>query len=119
MTTAEDQAKFLRCLGEPTRLEILKLLAKGERCVGELTSVLNKEQSLISHHLKALKQCNVVQERQEAQKVYYKLTDAKLARLIIDCEALMKELSLCKCQEVNYERKGNQGSGEGEICPDS
>jgi DNA-binding transcriptional ArsR family regulator len=119
MTIAEDQARFLRCIGEPTRLQILKLLAEGERCVGELTSVLNKEQSLISHHLRALKECNIVKERQEAQKVYYKLTDAKLARLIIDCEALMKELLLCKCQEVNYEKEGNQGGGEGEICSDS
>ena len=119
MTTAEDQAKFLKCIGEPTRLQILKLLTGDEKCVGELASVLNKEQSLISHHLRALKECNIVKERQEAQKVYYKLTDARLARLIIDCEALMKELLPCKCQEVNYERKGNQGSGEGEICPDS
>ena len=119
MTIAEDQARFLRCIGEPTRLQILELLTQGERCVGELTNVLNKEQSLVSHHLRALKECNIVKERQEAQKVYYKLTDTRLARLIIDCEALMKELLLCKCQEVNYERKGNQKSGEGEICPDS
>jgi DNA-binding transcriptional ArsR family regulator len=60
---------------------------------------------LISHHLRALKECNIVKERQEAQKVYYKLTDARLARLIIDCEALMNELSMCQCKEVNYERK--------------
>jgi DNA-binding transcriptional ArsR family regulator len=112
MTMAEDQARFLRCIGEPTRLQILRLLTRGERCVGELTSALNKEQSLISHHLRALKECNIVKERQEAQKVYYKLTDTRLARLIIDCEALMKELSLCKCQEVNYERKTNQRSGQ-------
>lgn len=113
MTIAENQARFLKCIGEPTRLQILKLLAKGERCVGELVSVLNKEQSLISHHLRALKECNTVKERQEAQKVYYKLTDARLAKLIIDCEALVEELSPCRCQEVNYERKANQKSGEG------
>jgi DNA-binding transcriptional ArsR family regulator len=99
----EDQVRFLRCIGEPTRLQMLKLLAGGERCVGDLASLVNKEQSLVSHHLKALKECNIVQERQEAQKVYYKLTDARLAGLIIDCEALMRELSLCKCQEVNHE----------------
>jgi DNA-binding transcriptional ArsR family regulator len=104
MTIAEDQARFLRCIGEPTRLQILNLLSRGERCVGELTNVLNKEQSLISHHLKSLKECSIVKERQEAQKVYYKLTDARLARLIIDSEALMQELSLCKYQEVNHER---------------
>ena len=119
MILAEDQARFLRCIGEPTRLQILKLLTRGERCVGELAGVLNREQSLISHHLKALRECNIVKERQEAQKVYYKLTDARLARLITDCEALMKELSLCKCQEVNCERKGNQKGSDGEICRDS
>jgi len=119
MLIEEDQARFLKCIGEPTRLQILKLLAKGERCVGELVSVLNKEQSLISHHLKALKECNIVKDEQKAQKVYYKLADIRLAKLIIDSEALMKELSLCQCQEVNYERKGNQGSGKGEICPAS
>jgi DNA-binding transcriptional ArsR family regulator len=108
MTADEDQARFLKCIGEPTRLQILKLLAEGEKCVGELTSVLDKEQSLISHHLRALKECNIVTERQEAQKVYYKLTQVRLAGFIIDCEALMNELSLCKCKEVNYEGKGNQ-----------
>jgi len=112
MTIAEDQARFLRCIGEPTRLQILKLLARGERCVGELADILNKEQSLISHHLRALKECNIVKERQDAQKVYYTLTDARLATLIVDCEALMKELSLWKCQEVNYERKTNQTGGK-------
>ena len=104
MTIVEDQARFLRCIGEPTRLQILKVLTRGERCVGELTNVLNREQSLVSHHLRALKECNIVKERQEAQKVYYKLTDTRLAKLIVDCEALMQELSLCKCQEVNHER---------------
>jgi DNA-binding transcriptional ArsR family regulator len=119
ITGMEDQVRFLRCIGESTRLQILRRLAEGERCVGELASILDKEQSLISHHLRALKECNIVKERQEAQKVYYELTDARLARLIIDCEALMKELALCKCQEVNCERKGNQESCEGQICPDS
>jgi DNA-binding transcriptional ArsR family regulator len=104
MTTDEDQAKFLRCIGEPTRLQILKLLAEGERCVGELASGLGKEQSLVSHHLRALKECNIVKERQEAQKIYYNLTDARLAALITDSEALMQELSLCECKEVHYER---------------
>ena len=103
MSAQEDQVRFLRCIGEPTRLQMLKLLAGGERCVGDLASLVNKEQSLVSHHLKALKECNIVKERQEAQKVYYKLTDARLAGLITDCEALMTELSLCKCQEVNHE----------------
>ncbi len=113
MTIAENQARFLKCIREPTRLRILKLLAEeGERCVGELVSALNKEQSLISHHLRALKECNIMKERQEARKVYYRLANAGLARLVIDCEALIEELSLCKCPELNYEGKANQKSGK-------
>ena len=107
MNLEENQARFLRCLGEPTRLQILKLLAEGKRCVGELASALSKEQSLISHHLKSLKECNIVKDSQEAQKVYYSLADDRLSRLIMDSEALMTELSLCKYQEVNYERQEN------------
>ena len=107
MTIEEDQARFLRCIGEPTRLGILKLLVEGEKCVGELASVLNKEQSLISHHLRALKECNIVKDEQEAQNVYYKLTDVRLVRLIIYSEALMKELSLCQMSggELMEEKK--------------
>lgn len=115
----ENLVRFLRCIGEPTRLQIFKLLAGRERCVGELAVALNKEQSLISHHLRALKECNIVKERQEAQKVYYEITDDRLAKLVIDSEVLMKELSPCKCQEVNYGREENQGSGEEEIRADS
>ncbi len=108
MTVVEDQARFLRCIGEPTRLQILKLVAESERCVGELAMTLNKEQSLISHHLRALKECNIVKDRQEAQKVYYKIMDDRLARLILDSQALMIELSLCKYQKVDYRGEKNE-----------
>lgn len=96
MTIEEDQARFLRCIGEPTRLRILKLLASGEKCVGEIVEALNKEQSLVSHHLRALKDCNIVVVRQEAQKIYYALADPGLAELVLKSEALMKELPLCQ-----------------------
>ena len=100
-----DQARFLRCIGEPTRLRILKLLADGDKCVGEIADILNKEQSLISHHLRALKDCNIVVARQDAQKIYYKLVDPRLAVLVLTSESIMKELPLCQI-------KGAQREGE-------
>jgi len=102
--TAEDnQARFLRCIGEPTRLRILKLLASGERCVGEIVESLDKEQSLVSHHLRALKNCNIVVVRQEAQKIYYALSDPGLAELIFKIEAIMEEVPLCHNLRGNCE----------------
>jgi len=108
ITLEEQQARFLRCIGEPTRLQILKLLTEGERCVGELTEALNKEQSLVSHHLRALKVCNIVRDRQEAQKIYYRITDGRIARLVLDSQALMQEILLCNCEEADYAGQRNQ-----------
>ena len=96
MSIQDEQARFLRCIGEPTRLQILKLLAGGEKCVGEIVETLDKEQSLISHHLRALKECNIVVVRQEAPKIYYGLADSRLSELVASSESLMKELPLCQ-----------------------
>jgi len=102
MTIEDNQARLLKCIGEPTRLRILKLLAGGEKCVGEIVEALDKEQSLVSHHLRALKDCNIVVVRQEAQKIFYKLADPRLAELVLKSEALMKELPLCQGNGVCY-----------------
>ena len=109
MSAEDKQARFLRCIGEPTRLQILKLLADSEKCVGEIVESLNKEQSLLSHHLRALKECNIVVARQEAQRIYYGLADPRLFELVVLSESLMKELPLCQSKGVCYEGQENQG----------
>ena len=100
ITLAGDLARFLSCIGEPTRLCILKLLANGEKCVSDIVEALNIEQPLVSHHLKALKSCNIITGRPAAQKVYYELADPRLAELILKAESIMKELCLCSPEQV-------------------
>ena len=95
MAIADEQARLLQCIGEPTRLQILKLLTHGEKYVGEITDTLKKDQSLISYHLRHLRECNIVVMRQEAQKVYYKLSDVRLAELVNISEAVAKDISVC------------------------
>ena len=92
----EQQAKFLKCIGEPTRLQIVKLLAAEERCVNEIVDTLGKEQSLISHHLRALRACGIVVSDQRAQKIYYRLCDARIGALVTASEALLRDLPLCQ-----------------------
>jgi ArsR family transcriptional regulator len=108
MSIEDKQARFLRCIGEPTRLQILKLLADGEKCVGEIVEVLNKEQSSVSHHLRALKEYYIVTARQQAQNIYYNLTDTRLAKLVIDSESLMTELPLCQSVGACHSERENQ-----------
>jgi len=92
----EQQAKFLRCIGEPTRLQIIKLLVSGEKCVSEIVETLGREQSLVSHHLRALRACGIVISDQRAQKIYYRLCDPRIAELVLTSEALLRDLPLCQ-----------------------
>ncbi len=66
-------ARWFRALADPTRLEILHLLAGGERYVCDLTEALDAAQSRLSFHLKALKVAGLVTDRREGRWVYYSL----------------------------------------------
>jgi ArsR family transcriptional regulator len=60
-------------LSDRTRLEIVRLLSHGERCVCELQDVLDAAQSRLSFHLRALKDAGLVTDRREGRWVYYAL----------------------------------------------
>ena len=86
--TTERQLRLLKCLSDKTRFEILLTLKNGERCVCEIMKNLNKEQSLISHHLQALRRCGLIQRRREGKKIMYRLTDPSILKLLADIEKL-------------------------------
>lgn len=62
-----------RALTDETRLQILDRLRGGEQCVCELTEALELGQSLLSFHLKTLKEAGLVRDRREGRWVYYSL----------------------------------------------
>ncbi|AVH13718.1 metalloregulator ArsR/SmtB family transcription factor [Acinetobacter indicus] len=69
-----NQTDFFKCLSDPTRLDILKLvLAKQNICVCELTEALNLSQPKISRHLALLRNLSVLLDQRQGQWVYYRL----------------------------------------------
>jgi ArsR family transcriptional regulator len=66
-------ARRFQALSDQTRLEIVSLLAGGERCVCELTDALDAAQSRLSFHLKVLKGAGLVVDRREGRWSYYSL----------------------------------------------
>lgn len=96
MDSEKDLARFLKCLGEPTRLKLLGLLAGGEMSVGELADGLGRDQPLVSHHLRSLEECGIVLGRKEEQKVYYRITDPRLGALLDSGRALVEDNSFCQ-----------------------
>jgi ArsR family transcriptional regulator len=71
--TLDRVARVFHALSDPTRLRILSLLERGERCVCELTDALDAAQSRLSFHLKMLKEAGLVIDRKEGRWVYYRL----------------------------------------------
>jgi ArsR family transcriptional regulator len=66
-------AGWFHALSDETRLEIVRRLGGGERCVCELTGALGAAQSRLSFHLKTLKTAGIVTDRKQGRWVYYSL----------------------------------------------
>ncbi|NJK41320.1 MAG: winged helix-turn-helix transcriptional regulator [Acaryochloridaceae cyanobacterium SU_2_1] len=73
MQPAQSCAYILKILADATRLSILKLLMSGPQHVNQLNAVLKLEQSLLSHHLKVLRQAGLVQATRDGKAVLYQL----------------------------------------------
>ena len=65
--------KGFKALGQPTRIQIIRLLAENDLCVCELTEVLQTSQPRISQHLKVLKDADIVKESIEGSMRIYHL----------------------------------------------
>lgn len=70
-----------QALSDPKRRRILALLRKGERCVCELVDAMDVSQSLLSFHLKTLKDADLVDDRKDGRWVHYRARPDALAEL--------------------------------------
>jgi ArsR family transcriptional regulator len=74
-------AQLFHALSDNTRLEIIRSLMSGERCVCELTDDLAAAQSRLSFHLRTLKDAGLVRDRREGRWVYYTLNREALEEM--------------------------------------
>ena len=65
--------ELFHALSDETRLQIIELLRKGERCVCDLTDTLDAAQSRLSFHLRVLRDAGIVRDRKEGRWVHYEL----------------------------------------------
>jgi ArsR family transcriptional regulator len=73
--------RALQALAEPTRARIVAFLGHGEHCVCDVGETLALSPALVSHHLRALRESGLLQERRGGRWVYYSLDLEHLARL--------------------------------------
>lgn len=64
---------LFKAFADPSRLRILHLLTRGERCVCDIMAVLKMGQSKVSRHLSYLRRAGLVNARKEGLWVHYSL----------------------------------------------
>jgi ArsR family transcriptional regulator len=97
-------ARQFRVLSDPTRLSIFDMLMQGVQCNCEIANRLNLSLSLISHHLRVLRQSGLVQSRrdlEDARWIYYSINREALSRLagetthLLDADRIQPRLPVC------------------------
>lgn len=79
----EQIAELFKAFGDPTRVEILSLLQRGEMCVNDIAQAVELSQSAISHQLRILKQMHLIKSRRDGKNILYSLADDHV-RLILE-----------------------------------
>jgi len=79
--TAAHVAELFRSFSDTSRVRILSALTCGELNVGALADAVGISESAVSHHLRGLRQMQLVQARREGKEVYYRVEDEHIIAL--------------------------------------
>lgn len=80
-TNSKKLVTLFHALSDETRLEIVRRLGSGEKCVCDLQDLLDAAQSRLSYHLRLLKDAGLVSDRREGRWVHYSLVPGALETL--------------------------------------
>ena len=68
-----DLAVICKALGDSNRLQIVQMLADGEKCGCKLLEAFEITQPTLSHHMKILCECGLVEDRKDGKWHHYSL----------------------------------------------
>src|SRR6187549_4262523 len=83
-----EASAAMQAMAHPLRLKILCLVGNQELSVLEIVEAVGTTQSNISQHLAVLRDHGILAPRKEANKVYYRIGDARVLKMI----ALTREI---------------------------
>lgn len=93
----EQFARIAKAIANRHRLEILDLLAQAERSVEELAVEISLSIANASQHLQVLREAHLVKSRKEGQRVYYRLADPNVFRLL----QIIRDVAILQLPEVD------------------
>jgi DNA-binding transcriptional ArsR family regulator/rhodanese-related sulfurtransferase len=104
-------ARIGKAVGSPHRIEMLELLAQGERTVDSLAMEIGLSLANTSQHLQALRQAALVDSRKDGLFVYYRLADPAVFEL---CTTIrnVAERRLADLERLVQQHFGNRSQPE-------
>jgi DNA-binding transcriptional ArsR family regulator len=95
-------ARFFRALGDPARLRLLEFLLPEEHTVSECVQHIGLSQGRVSSHLACLADCGYVQFRRAGRFCYYRVTDPRVADLVMLARSLAADnaAALADCVRI-------------------
>jgi ArsR family transcriptional regulator, arsenate/arsenite/antimonite-responsive transcriptional repressor len=70
---AAQIVKILRAIGEENRMQMIRLLLKGDLCVGALARILNMSKPAVSQHLKVLREAGLIRGEKIGYWTHYRV----------------------------------------------
>ena len=92
--SAEKIAELFKLISDGTRLRVLVLLCISEKCVSEIADAFGMSLPAVSHHLRVLKQAEIISSRRDGMEVYYSLAANAYADLV---RRTVTTVFDCKC----------------------
>jgi rhodanese-related sulfurtransferase len=87
----EQVARMGKALASPKRLELIEVLAQGEKTVEALSAELSIDMKLASAHLKALRSARLVDSRRDGKYVLYRLSGQDVSNLWVTLRETAEE----------------------------
>jgi len=78
----KEASEALKAMAHPLRLKILCLIGHHELMVQEIVEAVGTSQSNISQHLAVMRERGLLASRKEANKVFYRIGDARVLKMI-------------------------------------
>jgi DNA-binding transcriptional ArsR family regulator len=95
-------ARFFKALSDPTRLRLLEFLLGEEHTVSDCVAHVGLAQGRVSTHLACLADCGFVTLRKEGRYSYYRVTDPRVADLVVLARSLTADnaAALAECTRI-------------------
>ena len=97
----EGNARIFKALSDPSRLKIIDILSCGEKCACDILEHFEFTQPTLSHHMKVLIDCGLVESRKEGTWNYYKLDNNNCNKIMLSLMNLVTETENCICEDIS------------------